>query len=457
MKRENNINSSAHSITEGVIWKQLLIFFFPIMLGSFFQQLYNTADAVIVGNFVGKEALAAVGGTTGVLINLLVGFFVGLSSGATVVIAQYFGARNGRLVGKGVHTAMMLAIAGGALLMITGILLSPFALRAMGTPEEIMEHSMIYIRIYFLGLIPSSVYNIGAGILRAVGDSKRPLYFLMTACLINIVLDLIFVAGLRLGVVGVGIGTVISQFISACLVCYVLAHTEDSFKLNYRQVRFTGNVLSKIIKIGLPAGLQSVMYAVSNIIIQSSINKFGTDTIAAWTVYEKLDGIFWMIIGAFGVAVTTFAGQNFGAGKYDRIKKSVKISLGICMGIAVTLSVVLILTGKYVFRLFTDDTVVIEKGIYILRFLVPFYFTYVSIEIFAGTVRGAGDALIPMVITCFGVCILRIAWLAAVLPFWHDIRAIMLCYPITWSVTSVAFIIYYLKGGWLKRSIRAAA
>lgn len=304
-----------NSITQGVIWKQLLIFFFPILLGSFFQQMYNTADAVIVGKVVGKEALAAVGGATGALINLIVGFFVGLSSGATVILSQFFGARKHQEVSDTVHTAAAMALSFGAFLMVAGYILSPTLLRWMGTPEDIFDNAVTYIRIYFIGIIPSLIYNIGSGILRAVGDSRRPLYFLIAACMTNIVLDVILVVGFEMGVAGAAWATIISQLVSAVLVVLVLLRSHGAYQLQPRKIRFHPALLGRIMQIGLPAGLQSVMYSLSNVIIQSSVNAFGTDVLAAWTAYGKLDGLFWMIVGAFGVSITTFVGQNFGAGQ----------------------------------------------------------------------------------------------------------------------------------------------
>ena len=364
----------SNQITEGVIWKQLLFFFFPILFGTFFQQLYNTTDAVIVGKFVGKEALAAVGGPAATLINLLIGFFTGLSSGATVIIAQYYGAEKDEDVKKTVHTAMALSIAGGAVIMALGILFSGAALRAMNTPDEVLSLSVVYMRVYFLGVIPSLVYNMGSGILRAVGDSKRPLYFLILSCFVNIVLDILFVTVLKMGVVGVAVATALSQVISALMVLAALMRTEDSYRLFVREIRFSPVLLHNIIRIGLPAGIQSTMYSASNLIIQSSINAFGTDTIAAWTAYGKVDGIFWMIMGAYGVSITTFAGQNFGAGKYDRIKKSVRICLGMAAFTSVLLSVIVLAGGRVFFGLFTDDPgvvsiVSIDRWILIFRHL----------------------------------------------------------------------------------------
>ena len=432
-----------YDITEGVIWKQILIFFFPILLGTFFQQLYNTTDAIVVGRFIGKEALSAVGGTTGTLINLLVGFFVGLSSGATVIISQYYGAKKYKDLNDSVHTAIFIAIIGGAILTVVGILLAPFALKAMGTPEDVIEFSLIYIRIYFIGMIPNMVYNIGSGILRAVGDSKRPLYFLIASCFVNIVLDLLLVVVFGLGIYGVAIATVLSQCISAALVFLVLTRTSASYQLQINQIKYHKEKLNQIFKIGLPAGLQSSMYNIANIIIQACINSFGTNTVAAWTAFSKIDGLFWMMMGAFGVSITTFVGQNYGAEKTDRVKKGVNQCLGMCMISAVALSMILYITGKYIYLLFTTDVAVIEIGMEILRFLVPTYFTFVFIEILSGALRGMGNSLIPMLLTCFGVCGLRVIWIFFIVPIRPDIKTVVFSYPLSWAVTSVLFLFYY--------------
>ncbi len=432
-----------NEITQGVIWKQLLIFFFPMLFGTFFQQLYNTTDAIVVGRFVGKEALSAVGGATGSLINLFVGLFVGVSTGATVTISQYFGADKKEEVSKAVHSAIALAIVSGAVIMLIGLVGAPFALDLMDTPKEILPYALIYIRIYFGGMIANLVYNIGAGILRAIGDSKKPLYFLILSCLINILLDLLFVTVFDWGVMGVAIATVISQICSALLVCITLMRTKECYKLVLRRIRFHKVMLKRIVRIGLPAGLQSLMYTSTNVIIQSTMNSFGTNTIAAWTAYGKIDGIFWMTMSAFGISVTTFAGQNFGAGKYDRVKKGAQVCLRIALSVAIALSAMLYFGGPFIYRLFTKDPLVIGKGAEILRFMAPTFFTYVFIEIFSGTLRGMGNSFIPMIITSLGVCALRIIWLFTVVPIYPEIKTVLFSYPLTWVVTSALFIIYY--------------
>lgn len=446
----SNNEVSQNQITEGVIWKQLLLFFFPILFGTFFQQLYNTVDAIVVGRYVGKEALAAVGGPTSTLINLLVGFFIGLSTGATVIISQYYGAKRADKVGYAVHTSIAFCLVCGAAIMVIGLVFAPMALAAMGTPDDIMTYAVLYIRIYFLGLIPNLIYNMGSGILRAIGDSKRPLYFLISSCMINIVLDIVFVVYLHMGVLGAALATIISQAVSAVFVLYVLTHTTEIYRLIFANIHLDMRMLKRIIRIGLPAGLQSVMYSSSNIIIQSSVNGLGTDTIAAWTAYSKIDSIFWMIISAFGISVTTFVGQNYGAGKLDRVKKGIRVCLGMCIVVSIGLTGLLYVFGEPIFYIFTNDPAVLEKGMEILHFLVPTFITYVAIEIYSGALRGIGDSWIPMLITCGGICGLRVLWILFAVPLRNDITTIIFSYPLTWVVTSVLFIIYFHRYSRLK-------
>lgn len=440
-----------NSITEGVIWKQLLFLFFPILLGTFFQQLYNTVDAVIVGRFLGKEALAAVGGGTAVIINLLVGFFVGLSSGATVIISQFYGAGDGRRVEQAVHTAIALALAGGAIFTGIGIIFSPGVLRLLDTPVELMGLSVTYINLYFTGMIPSLLYNMGSGILRAAGDSRRPLYYLIAGCLTNIVLDLLFIPVLHLGVAGAAAATVLSQAVSMILVVRCLTTSRELYRLTLRQIRFNPVMLKSTVKIGLPAGLQAVMYSLSNLIIQANVNSFGTNTIAAFTAYGKIDSLFWMIVNAFGISITVFSGQNYGAGKYQRLKLGTLCCLGIAAATTVFICILFMTTAPYLYLPFTDDPEVITIGLKMLYFLVPTYIAYISIEILSGAIRGTGDAFIPMIMTVGGICLLRIIWLAVAVPLHRDILTVLASYPVTWTVTSLLFILYYRYGKWRKR------
>ena len=438
-------------ITEGSIFGQLLLFFFPILFGTFFQQLYNTADAMVVGRFVGKQALAAVGGSTSTLINLLVGFFVGLSSGATVVISQFYGARKADKVHWAVHTSIAFSVIGGIIFMIVGLVGSPWALEAMKTPEDVMGHAVVYIRIYFLGIIVNLVYNMGAGILRAVGDSRRPLYFLIASCFTNIILDVLLVAVLRMGVAGAALATITSQLLSAVLVVRALMKTDDMYKLEWKKVRIDQRMLQRIVRIGIPAGMQSVMYNISNVIIQAGVNTLGTDNVTAWATYGKVDGLYWMMINALGISATTFVGQNFGAGRLDRVRKGA----GACMviGVVLTASVgaVLYNGGHLLVELFTTDLQVQAISMDLLHFMVPTFITYIAIEILSGTLKGVGDAWMPLVITGIGVCAVRVLWIMLVLPHYHTIIGAAFCYPLTWSLTTVAFVIYYYIFSSLRR------
>ena len=444
-----------NSITQGVIWKQLLIFFFPILIGTFFQQLYNTVDTIVVGQYVGTNALAAVG-TTGTLINLLVGFFVGVSSGATVIISQFFGAGDGKNVSKAVHTSIALALAGGLVIMVLGLLTARPSLVLLGVPEEILGDALTYMNVYYCGIIASMIYNVGTGVLRAIGDSRMPLYVLIVCCLVNIVLDLLFVLGFHWDVFGVAIATVLSQVVSAVLIMARLMLTRESYRVELKRICFDKSILKNVIRIGLPAGMQSVLYSVSNLVVQASINSFGTDAIASWAAIGKIDGFIWMVMSAFGIAITTFVGQNFGAQKYGRVKRSIMICLVMALSTTIALSILLLLFMEPLLRFFTGDETVIAIGQNFFWVLAPSYFTYVFIEILSGAIRGAGESFQPMLITCFGVCGLRIIWLALVgfIPAMHSMQMVAMNYPITWVIAAVVFIIYYLRMNWLRRCIR---
>ena len=443
-----------NKIVNGVIWKQLFIFFFPIWFGTFFQQLYNTADAVIVGNFVGKEALAAVGATA-VVLNLLVGFFVGLSSGSSVIISQCYGSNDFQGVQDTVHTTMTLSFVGGTILTILGVISTDFCLRLIHIPSDIFTEAKIYLMVCFLGMVPVFVYNMGTGILRAVGDSKRPLYFLIAASLTNIALDVVFVVYCDMGVLGVGLGTILSQLVSAILTIISLHTSEECYRFEWRLMHFHWPIMKKIVHIGLPAGLQSVMYSLSNIVVQTSINGFGTNIVAAYTAYTKIDTIFWMTMNALGLAITTFVGQNFGAHKFDRVKKGIWQCVGIAIAITAFLLAIILPLGPYFYRFFIQDAYVIEIGMEILYFLAPIWPTYILIEVLSGGIRGTGDSIIPMLMTCSGVCIFRIVYILFVAtPLWPTLKGVLTCYPISWSLTSLLFLAYFLHGGWLKRRIR---
>ena len=440
-----------NKIVNGSIFGQLLLFFFPILFGTFFQQLYNTADAMVVGRFVGKQALAAVGGSTSTLINLLVGFFIGLSSGATVVISQYYGAGKADKVHWAVHTSVAFSVVGGLVMMVVGIACAHPALVAMKTPDDVMGHSMIYLRIYFIGTVANLLYNMGAGILRAVGDSKRPLYFLIISCFINIALDLFFVAYLKIGVAGAALATILSQCISAAMVMVCLMRTKDIYQLVWKAVRIDRRMLRRIVRIGFPAGMQSIMYNVSNVIIQTGVNTLGTDNVTAWATYGKVDGLFWMMISALGISATTFVGQNYGAGRMDRVRKGTSVCMGIGVLLTTIVGVVLYTGGYLLVDLFTEDAEVRRTSMELVRFMVPTFITYIAIEVLSGTLRGVGDAWMPLVITGVGICAVRVLWIIVALPVRPHILTAAFSYPLTWTITSLAFVVYYYCFSRLKR------
>ncbi|MCI1959511.1 MAG: MATE family efflux transporter [Clostridia bacterium] len=437
------LKEEAGYMTTGVIWKQLLIFFFPILFGTFFQQMYNTADALIVGRFVGKVALSAVGGSNGSITDIFVCFFNGLSSGAGVIVAQFYGSKKDNMTSKAVHTALTLSVVVGLSVSIIVMILARTILIMMDTPQEVLPDSLIYLKIYLCGMVPNMVYNMGSAILRSIGDSKRPLYFLIITCFVNIGLDILFVVIFKLGVAGVGTATVISQFLSAFMVIICLMRSKSCYKLVLKQLGFYVPALKSILYLGIPAGLQSCMYTFSNVLLQFSINQLGTDTIAAYTAFNKIANIFWMMSGAYGIAITTFVGQNYGAGKFSRVKKSIQDCFIMITGSTIVVSSALYFLSPYIFCLFTKDGNVMAIGNTILKFLVPLFITYVAVEVFAGSLRGLGDSAIPLIITVCGVCLLRVGWLLKVVPSHLEVHWILVSFPITWVVTSTAFTIYY--------------
>ena len=442
------------SITEGVIWKQILLFFFPILLGSFFQQMYNTVDTIIVGRFVGTVALAAVG-ASGPILSLINGFFLGVSSGATVILSQYCGASDREGISKALHTGIALALTLGLAITAVGLALAPQILRLIGTPEGCLDDAVIYCRIMFGGALFSMVYNMGSGILRAMGDSRKPMIFLIICCVVNIAADLLFVWVLDMGVTGAALATVLAQAFSACLVVVTLLKQPDEARLEIRKVRFHGRLLASILQIGIPAGIQLMMFDFSNLIVQSSINSFGEAAVAAWVTYGKADGITWMINGAFGVAVTTFVGQNFGAQKYDRMRRSVWVCLGLSTLMVGSLCVLELIFREPLLRFFTTDQEVVAIGAEMMTYIVLFNTVFVPIEIFGGAMRGTGYAVVPTVILVVCVCVVRVLWVTVVAGHFHTIAMLCLAYPVTWTLCALVFAVVYFRGRWLTDRIAA--
>ena len=438
-------------LTQGSIVGKLTQFFLPILFGMLFQQLYNTVDAIIVGKCVGPEALAAVGGSPAAIINLVIGFFTGLSTGATVIVSQYYGARESELMSRAIHTILSFCMMVGLVLSVLGYLSAGWSLRLVETPEDILDQSRTYLQIYYTGAAPLLLFNVGSGILRAVGDSRSPLVFLGICCALNIALDLLFVVAFQMGVAGVGWATVISLLVSAFLILRHLARPESTCRFEWRKLGIHSGSLRRILMIGIPAGLQGTMYSLSNLIIQASINGLGTLVVAAWTTTGKFDGLYWVTSNSMGAAICTFVGQCFGAGQYDRMKQGIRSWLFVALGVSAGISALLLALAPYGFRIFTDDPEVLSLALEMIWYFAPFYVVWSFIEIFSNSLRGAGDSFAPMLIILGGVCVFRMIWMALVVPNWHTVLGISICYPISWILTAFIFAFYYFRSHWLQR------
>lgn len=439
-----------YDLTTGVIWKKLLMFFVPIAVGTLFQQLYNTVDAMVVGKYVGKEALAAVGGSSAQIIALTVGFFVALTGGASAVIAQFVGARRAKETSESIHASLAFSVLAAIVMTVLGLTLTPQILRWMQTPADTLDQSVLYLRIYFGGTIFVLLFNMGSSILRAVGDSKRPLYYLMVCCFCNIALDLLFVIGLDMGIAGVAWATVISQALSTVLVLVRLCRTDEIYKVTISKIKIYGMVTRKMLKVGIPAGLQASMYNISNLIIQVAVNTLSTSVVAGWTMASKIDGIYSALATALGMAVMGFVGQNYGAGKTERIRKTFKVSMSIFLCVTIVMEVCVLYVGRYCVHYFIDDPDVIAYTWEILLYFVPFYVIWTFIEVISGLLRGIGDAVVPVVITGICICGLRLVWCATVFQWFPSIAGITSCYPVSWILTATALTIYYKRGHWLR-------
>ena len=436
-------------MTQGTIWKQLIYFAFPLLIGNLFQQLYNTVDSVVVGNFVSTEALAAVGSVTPI-INMLVGFFSGLATGAGVVISQFFGAKNGQMLHKAVHTTLLMTVGLGVIFTFIGIFMTPLMLNLMSTPADVFDGAALYLRIYFGGVLGLMLYNMVSGILRAVGDSKRPLYFLILSSLLNVVLDLAFVLIFHWGIAGVAIATIIAQFISAFLLLVVLARSDEDYKLVLRDLKMDAEILKRIVRIGLPAGLQMAVTSFSNVFVQSYINRFGSACMAGWTSYSKIDQFVLLPMQSLSLSATTFVGQNLGAGNLSRAKKGTRVSMAISVAITAVLTVLLIAFSSQLLMLFNQDENVLYYGNIFIRYLSPFYVICCINQIFAGSLRGAGDATGPMIIMLLSFVVFRQIYLFVGSQFFDSIIFVGLGYPAGWLVCSVFMAIHYFRGRWEK-------
>ncbi len=384
-----------------MVWKRLLSFFLPVALGTIVQQLYNTADALIVGRYVGTQALAAVGGSTTQIVNLTIGFFVALSSGASVVVAQLFGEKDYDGVNRAANTALLGSVATGAVITALGMVFAPQLLEFMRTPPDTMEDAVIYLRVLFSGTIFMILYNMCAGILRAVGDSRRPFFYLLVCCMINVCLDKI--------------------------------------------------ILKRMLYIGVPSGLEQAMYAVSNSVIQIGVNTLGTATVAAWTLAGKIDGIYWAMVSAMGIAVMSFAGQNYGAGRIDRVKECAKSGMIMAIGVTICMSALILFEGTKFIPFFDKNTEIVELTEYMLWQFVPYYFLWPPIGIYSGILRGVSDAVVPVVILGLCIAAFRILWVVTVFGVIHKIGVLCLCYPLSWLLAAIPLSVRYYKGKWNKQ------
>lgn len=447
-------NRSKTSLTEGVIWKQLILFFLPIAAGTCIQQLYNTVDGLIVGRFVGTAALAAVGGSSAQIINLLIGFFVAATAGASVIIAQIYGAGRMQDVQAAAGNAIAVFALIGCLLTILGLIASPAMLTLLRTPEDTLASSALYLRIYFLGVPFVLILNMESNMLRSVGDSVGPFLFMLAGCITNIFLDLIFVILFRWGVAGVAIATVLSQIVNMSLLTARLLRTKERYRLSFRNLKLNGVYLANMLRLGIPSGLQSSMYAVSNMVIQIGVNSLGTIVVASWAMTSKTDGIFWAVSNAMGAAITSFIGQNLGAGKQDRARECVKEGLILHAAITIVLSSLILLLGRPLLHILTTDGAVVDTTYQMMLYFVPFYFLWTIIEVLTAVLRGAGDTLRPFLVISFGICIFRIIWMGTLFLAIHTLFVLCMSYAASWLVTDIIMVVYYKKGKWMDRSRR---
>ncbi len=436
-------------MTSGVIWKEILLFSIPLILGNLFQQLYNIVDSVIVGNVVGENALAAVG-AGGSIIQLLIGFVIGASAGAGVVTSQYYGAQNKDGVFKAVHTTLAIAICAGVILSVMGILLTPWILQMMNTPQEVFSDAKAYLQIFFAGCFFSVIYNMLAGILNAVGNSRRALIYLIIAAVSNTILDIVFVAGFHWGVVGAALATDISQGISCFFILRFLCRSSQMYRVRLRAIRFYDHLLSRIIKVGLPTGVQNIVVSLSNVIVQSSINSFGATVMASYAAFNRIDGFILLPILSISMAGTTFAGQNFGAGQPERIKRGIKVSVGMGTVYAIAAGAAMLIFGPYIIRIFTSEQSVIETGIYMMKYMYPFYWFIAIFHISIGNIRGVGRTLEGMLMSVFALCVCRVIWILVSMRISHQLMLVIIGYPITWLIGVILMAIYLKWGRWLR-------
>lgn len=431
-------------MTEGNIWSRIIKFALPLALGYLFQQLYTAVDSIIVGNFVSKQALAAVGTTTPI-VNMLIGFFTGLSSGASVVIARNFGAQNEKKVQDAVHTAVAMIFVLSIFATAIGVFMVPYMLKFMKTPDDVFAESRTYLTIYFSGIASLMIYNMGAAILRAVGDSRKPLYFLVVSSVVNVVFDLVFVILFKMGVAGAAYATVLSQIISSVLVLLTLTKTNGIFKLHWKNIKMHEYVMKEIFHIGFPTALQQSITSFSNVFVQSYINSFGSSVMAAWSAYIKIDHFAIIPLDSISMSITTFVGQNLGVHDVKRAEKGTKYAVILAFAATAAVTVPILAFAPHLIALFNKEAEVIEYGVFLLRFMTPFYALVAMNSVLSGALCGSGDTRFPTAIRLFSFVVFRQIYLFMVTQYTDSFMAVALGYPLGWLISAVLGTIYYLR------------
>ena len=450
------MHSDRNTLTEGPIWKKILLFAMPIFLGNVFQQCYHAFDSWTVGKFIGDTALAAVS-SSGNLIHMFVGFFNGVAMGAGVIIAKYFGARDYKGMRTAIHTDLAFGLAAGILLTVAGVASTPTILRWMNTPEDVLPQSITYFRFYFCGAIFTVMYNVFVGILHAVGDSKHPLYYLIFATFVNVALDLLFVAVLKMGVGAAAMATTVSQGISAVLCFIRLLRVKEPYHIRIREIRFNFRCLKSIVRFGLPSGVQNSVIGLANLVVQTNINAFGSTAMAGCGATSKIEGFAFLPVTCFSMALSTFVGQNLGAHKYDRVKKGVGFAIACSCIMAELIGVVSYIYAPQLIGLFNENPQVISFGTRHMRVMCLFYFLLAFSHCMAGIMRGAGKATVPMVTMLACWCVLRVTYITVAVRFVNDLTTVSWAYPITWTCSSIVFLIYFLKADWIHNFDRLEA
>lgn len=434
-------------MTEGSVFKNIFLFSIPLILGNLLQQMYNAVDSIIVGNYVGSSGLAAVGSST-TIISLLIAFSMGASTGAGIIVSQFLGAKDKKRIQISVHTALGISIVLGIILSILGFIFTPKILILMRTPQNVINESIIYMKIYSLGLIFSVVYNMGAGILNAAGNSKQPLYYLGAASFLNIFLDILFINFMKMGVAGAAIATNICQFVSCILVFRFLSKTDEDYKIFLKKIKIQKEMAVKIIKTGLPTGIQNTVISFSNVLVQSSVNSFGSSAMAGFGAYLKIDGFNILPVMSFSMAITTFTGQNYGAKKFDRVKKGIWVTIFLGLIYTITTGIIILTFSETFMKIFTSDEEVINYGVHAMKYFCPFYFLLSILQGLSGAIRGVGKTIPPMVILLISLCLFRIVWIQKVIPIFNTIDSIYVLYPVSWAVGTFIIILYTWKGNW---------